>query len=124
MGIGAGFFKTAFRWQRGRQNSGYDKMLLLQSWLPIPFDLYLLHYPEGSEVPPHRDEVDFGRHYRINIILTTAIKGGDFYCANPIYETPRIKIFRPDINEHSVSRVEQGTRYVLSCGWVLRERNV
>ena len=124
MGIAADFFKTAFRWQAGRQNSGYDKMLLLQSWLPIPFDLYLLRYLEGSEVPPHRDEVSFGRHYRLNIILTRAQKGGDFYCANPIYETPRIKIFRPDINEHSVSRVDQGTRYVLSCGWVLRERNV
>ena len=124
MGIAADFLKVAFRWQAGRQNSGYDKMLLLQSWLPIPFDLYLLRYLEGSEVPPHRDEVSFGRHYRLNIILTRAIKGGDFYCANPIFATDHIKIFRPDINEHSVSRVDQGTRYVLSCGWVLRERNV
>ncbi len=122
MEIGTDFFKTVFRWQRGRQNSGYDKMLLWQSWLPILFDLYLLRYPEGSEVPPHHDEVSFGRHYRLNIILTQAKKGGDFYCANPIFATQRIKIFRPDINEHSVSRVEKGTRYVFSLGWVRRER--
>ncbi|MBS1806736.1 MAG: 2OG-Fe(II) oxygenase [Acidobacteria bacterium] len=112
------FFRTAFRWQRGRQNSGYDKMLLLQSWWPLPFDLYLLRYPEGSEVPPHRDTVSFGRHYRLNVILWRAQSGGDFACAHPIVASRRLNLFRPDIHEHSVSRVLRGTRYVLSLGWI------
>jgi hypothetical protein len=117
------FFRAAFRWQRGRQNSGYDKMLLLQSWWPLPFDVYLLRYPEGAEVPPHRDTVSFGRHYRLNIILTRPQAGGEFVCAQPLFATNRIKLFRPDLEEHSVSRVRQGTRYVLSLGWVLRQNS-
>jgi len=32
------FFGTAFRWQRGRQGTGYDKMLLATALWPIPFD--------------------------------------------------------------------------------------
>jgi hypothetical protein len=32
------FLKTAFRWQVGRQRSGYDKMLLLHGLWPLPFD--------------------------------------------------------------------------------------
>jgi hypothetical protein len=114
--------RTAFRWQTGRQKSGYDKMLLLQSWWPLPFDLYLLRYPEGSEVKPHVDAVSFGRHYRLNVVVKRAAAGGEFQCASPIVSTRRIKLFRPDVCEHSVSRVTQGSRYVLSLGWVLRGR--
>jgi hypothetical protein len=39
-------------------------------------------------------------------------------CKTPIFETPRIKLFRPDACEHSVTLVEGGSRYVLSFGWV------
>jgi hypothetical protein len=113
------YFRTAFRWQSGRQSSGYDKMLLLQSMWPLPFDLYILRFPEGSEVKPHTDPVSFGRHFRLNIVLKPATVGGEFQCANPIFETSRIKLFRPDACEHSVTKVELGTRYVLSIGWVL-----
>jgi hypothetical protein len=41
-------------------------------------------------------------------------------CADPIFETRRIKLFRPDACEHSVTRVVGGSRYVFSLGWVLR----
>ena len=44
---------TAWRWQRGRQGTGYDKMLLLTGRWPLPFDSYLIRYPEGSAIPPH-----------------------------------------------------------------------
>ncbi len=109
----------AFRWQRGRQGTGYDKMLLATARWPLPFDSYLIRYPEGSEIPPHTDPVQAGRHYRLNIVLKSPRSGGEFVCANPIFETRRIKLFRPDACEHSVTRVVGGSRYVFSLGWVL-----
>jgi hypothetical protein len=109
----------AFRWQRGRQGTGYDKMLLLTAPWPVPFDSYLIRYPEGSEIPPHTDPVTAGRHYRLNIILKAPASGGEFVCATPLYESKRIKLFRPDACPHSVTRVVGGSRYVLSVGWVL-----
>ena len=106
-----------FRWQRGRQGTGYDKMLLLTA--PWPFDCYLIRYPDGSEIPPHTDPVAAGRHYRLNVILKAPRSGGEFVCAKPLFATTRIKLFRPDACEHSVTRVVGGSRYVLSVGWVL-----
>ncbi len=111
-----------FRWQRGRQGTGYDKMLLLTAPWPLPFDCYLIRYPDGSEIPPHTDPVDAGRHYRLNLILKAPRSGGEFVCANPMFESQRIKVFRPDACEHSVTRVVGGSRYVLSVGWVLGKR--
>lgn len=113
------YLKLAFRWQSGRQGSGYDKMLLLTAPWPVPFDSYLIRYPEGSSIPPHRDPVQTGRHYRLNIVLKAPKSGGEFLCENPIYQSRRIKLFRPDICEHSVSKVQGGSRYILSIGWVL-----
>lgn len=113
------FLSQAFRWQRGRQGTGYDKMLLLTAPWPIPFDSYLIRYPEGSEIPPHTDPVQSGSHYRLNVILKAPKSGGEFICMNPIYSNSRLKLFRPDASEHSVTRVVGGSRYVLSVGWVL-----
>ena len=116
------YVRLAFRWQSGRQGSGYDKMLLLTAPWPVPFDSYLIRYPEGSSIPPHTDPVQRGRHYRLNLILKSPRSGGEFVCATPIYASARIKLFRPDQCEHSVTRVEGGSRYVLSIGWVLAAR--
>jgi hypothetical protein len=106
-------------WQRGRQGTGYDKMLLATAKWPIPFDSYLLRYPTGSAIPAHTDPVTDKRHYRLNIVVRKAGRGGQFICATPIFATERIKLFRPDACEHSVSEVTQGARYVLSIGWIL-----
>lgn len=112
------YFAIAFRWQRGRQGTGYDKMLLATGRWPLPFDSYLLRYPDGAEIPPHTDPVQAGRHYRLNIVLKSSPSGGDFVCASPIFSSKRVKLFRPDACEHSVTRVAGGSRYVLSLGWV------
>ena len=119
-GLLRGYLHDALRWRKGRQGTGYDKMLLLQSWLPLPFDLYLLRFPCGTAIGPHTDRVASGQHYRLNIILKPARRGGEFQCADPIFASRRIKLFRPDRSEHSVTRIEEGSRYVLSLGWVLR----
>lgn len=113
------YFSTAWRWQRGRQQTGYDKMLLLTAHWPLRFDSYLIRYPIGAAIPPHRDRVVSGRHYRLNIVVRKSPGGGEFVCTAPIFSSARIKLFRPDIAEHSVTRVEGGPRYVLSIGWVL-----
>ena len=111
-------FRKLFRWERGRQLSGYDKMLLCGATWPLKFDMYLLKFPEGSEIPPHTDPVSEGQHYRLNIVLKNATEGGDFICKDPIFETRRLKFFRPDASEHQVSRIVKGNRYLLSIGWL------
>ncbi len=92
-------------------------LLATLSW-PIKFDLYLLKFPEGCKITPHKDEVKKGKHYRVNIILKKAKEGGIFKCEKPIYESNRIKIFRPDKNIHEVTEVKKGSRYLLSLGWI------
>lgn len=114
--------RQLWRWQRGRQASGYDKLLLAGLPWPLPCDCWLLHFPEGSEVPPHVDRVTRGRHYRFNIILRKARAGGEFACARTLYANRRIKLFRPDLETHSVTRIASGSRWVLSIGWVRGSR--
>ena len=112
------YFKKAFRWDRGRQGSGYDKMLLLTAPWPIAFDSYLIRYPVGSSIPPHTDPVTGKNHYRLNLILKRSSGGGEFVCSSPIVSTSRVKLFRPDRCEHSVTEVTGSNRYVLSVGWL------
>ncbi|AOT07681.1 hypothetical protein [Pseudoalteromonas luteoviolacea] len=112
--------KRLFRWQKGRQKSGYQKMLVMGAYWAIKFDVYLLKFPEGSEVPEHIDEVSSGRHFRLNLVLKKANKGGEFICQSPLYESNRIKFFRPDCCVHAVTKVEQGNRLLLSIGWIRR----
>ncbi|WP_111977159.1 2OG-Fe(II) oxygenase [Algibacillus agarilyticus] len=111
-----------FRWQSGRQQSGYDKLLLAFGYWPIKFDCYLLRFPTGSEIKPHTDNVTQGKHYRLNIVLKKAKIGGEFICHNPLFQTNRIKLFRPDISTHQVLKITAGTRYLLSFGWVLQTK--
>lgn len=105
------------KWEVGRQGTGYKKKLLLTGLWPVPFDCYLLKYEKGSEIPSHKDPNQNGRHYRLNIVIWKAGKGGEFLTESSIFESKRIKLFRPDIATHSVTRVE-GVRYVLSIGWL------
>lgn len=114
------YFKDCFRWREGRQETGYFKMLLLWSKIPVPFDIYILKYPEGSQITPHVDQVTSGKHYRLNIILKNAKAGGIFKVENSIFETKRIKFFRPDVSEHSVTKIEKGQRILFSMGFILK----
>lgn len=111
-------WKDLWRWQMGRQGSGYDKLLLGGLRWPLPCDCYLLRFPEGSSVPPHVDRVERGRHDRLNVIVRRARSGGEFVCGKTLFASERIKLFRPDVETHSVTRVEHGVRWVFSIGWV------
>jgi hypothetical protein len=113
------YWRRWLHWEAGRQNTGYDKLLLAANPFLIQFDCYLLRFPEGTQIPPHRDPVKSGRHYRLNLIVKRSRAGGEFVCTDPIFETRRVKFFRSDLCTHSVTRVVGGSRYVLSIGWVL-----
>lgn len=104
-------------WQEGRQGTGYRKMLLARGRWPLPFDLWLLHFPEGSEVPWHQDPVPEGSHHRINLDIVQARSGGLFETpAGP--DTRRVRLFRPDNTLHRVTRIDRGSRWLLSFGWI------
>ena len=102
-------------WVAGRQGSGYNKLCLFQSkWLMC--DCYLLYYPQGSRIGVHTDEVESGRHYRLNIMLKKAKKSGEFICPDATFRFWRITLFRPDIQEHMVHTIREGYRVMLSIG--------
>lgn len=114
-----------FKWISGRQSSGYSKMLIASYKFPIPFDFYFLKFPEGSFIKEHIDPVESGyKHYRLNIILKKSKLGGEFISEKHIFETSRIKFFRPDIYKHSVSKIEKGNRYVLSFGFLIKNKKI
>lgn len=107
-------------WKLGRQNTGYATKRLLHSER-FRFDLYLIRYTEGTHIPEHTDPTPGGRHYRVNVVLWPARKGGKFFTKNPSFSFGPIHIFRSDINPHQVTKVERGVRYALSFGIVLKE---
>lgn len=109
------------KWQEGRQGTGYYKLKLFESKL-LKLDVYLLKFPENSYISPHTDPSTLGyQHHRMNVILKKAIKGGEFKKSYKRKEEyGRVIKFRPDIEEHFVSKIKKGSRWVLSVGWLKR----
>jgi hypothetical protein len=110
--------KLTLPWESGRQRSGYQKLKL---WSFGFSDCYLLKYPQGSKIPPHVDAVDGRKHYRLNIVLKRARKGGRFICSRLLFKLGgRVYLFRPDVEKHSITEILEGSRYVLSFGVALK----
>ncbi|SFR43985.1 hypothetical protein SAMN04488073_1264 [Marinobacter gudaonensis] len=77
--------------------------------------IYLVHYPEGHRVVPHIDMVAHGRLYKLNLVLKQPRSGGQFICERNIFNLiGRAYLFRPDLYQHQVSRIEKGNRWLLS----------
>lgn len=113
-----------FRWKEGRQSTGYSVMTLIYSKL-LKLDCYILRYRVGAYIPAHQDKVSEGfKHYRLNIELKAAKKGGELICVESIFRLGPINLFRPDEVIHAVTKVEQGTRYVLSIGWIRKHKSL
>jgi hypothetical protein len=113
------------KWQDGRQGTGHKVLTLINSKL-LKFDCHVLKYPTGSYIPFHTDPAKEGyKHYRLNIILTKAA-GGAFICPNysGVFKWWRFHFFRPDVTEHCVTPVWEGTRYVFSIGWLKKVRSL
>ena len=78
-------------------------------------NIYLVRYFEGHSIMPHLDMVSSGRLYKFNWVLIKPKKGGVFYCEkNRLNLFGRFILFRPDLYEHRVSRIEHGQRWLLS----------
>lgn len=112
------------KWTPGRQNGSYFKKLVYQfKCFGFGFDCYLLKYPTGSFIQRHIDPVDKMDHYRLNIIVKLAEKGGVFTSDKSVFRLgARFVLFRPDQTKHAVSLVEYGTRYVISFGFAKPKR--
>ena len=110
-----------WRWDRGRQGTGYAKFTLAYS-TRLKFDAYILRLPAGTHVPPHNDASPAGfEHHRLNITLRSAAAGGMTYFVNAdgtSNPAPRYYHFRPDLVRHSVSRIDRGEIWILSIGWL------
>jgi len=77
--------------------------------------LYLVRYSAGHRIMPHVDMVSEGRLYKLNCVLVKPEAGGEFICERNIFNWfGRIILFRPDLYQHSVSRIERGNRWLLS----------
>ena len=79
------------------------------------FAVYLVHYSTGHAIMPHVDMVAEGRLYKLNCILVKPQAGGEFRCEKTILNLfGRVVLFRPDLYQHAVSRIERGSRWLLS----------
>jgi len=112
--------KDWFSWKPGRQKTGYDSFLLFLNPFLIPFHVLILRYPEGSCIPPHKDKAKNFKHYRLNFLIKEAKKGGRFITEGAFYQSRFVNFFRPDLHKHEVTKIEIGSRYVFSIGWILR----
>jgi len=77
--------------------------------------VYLVHYSAGHRIMPHVDMVAAGRLYKLNCVLVKPKRGGEFSCERTIVNVfDRVVVFRPDLYQHRVSRIERGNRWLLS----------
>lgn len=106
---------------KGRQGGGYNVYTLFKSkWLKM--DCHIIHLPKGSVVKEHVDPAKEGyAHHRYNYTLKKAKKGGEtFVKFHDAFESkmPRSYHFRPDKMKHRVSKVEKGSVWIFSIGWL------
>ena len=118
-----------FRWDKGRQDARYSKMLLATSQR-FKFDCYLLKIMDGSAIPEHTDPAVEGfEHHRVNMFLLCtqpydrhlAVQG-----PSKTWLFGRIMYFRPDLYKHSMRHMNQmwtgKATYILSIGWLKKAR--
>lgn len=105
-------------WRRGKQNTGYFKCRLGGGRFPFSWNLELIKYPRGAEVPWHLAHASGQKHYILQTELWPAWEGGLMEVEEPIWTFPRREfyfvLFRADKSLHRVTRVKRGTRVVLS----------
>ncbi len=81
-------------------------------------DCWIIRYPIGSYIPPHRDDAPFGSaHWRLNALIQRD-KHAKFSIAGrevDLQERDAI-VFEPSAYTHSVAEVFDCTRYVFSVG--------
>lgn len=130
------YAKESSHWKPGRQKTGYEVICIKRTltflspimikiksvMLPATgdfWDLFLIRYPDGSYIPPHKDQAEiFGqRHQRLNALLKAPDSGGQLRISGDDVhlEIGDAVLFFPDEEEHEVTKV-QGERLLLSSG--------
>lgn len=105
-------------WINGRQKDCiYFKIILfIIKNKYFAFDGYILKYQENQQLPKHKDIVENGVHYRLNIGYGNAL----FECEKNIISLKIWKIsvylFRPDLYFHSLKIIDK--TYKISLGYV------
>jgi hypothetical protein len=102
-------------WVSGRQVGGYKIKQVFSCWFLryLVFDILLIKYTEGTEIPPHRDpEVGL----RFNFVWKNSAKGGEFHVRGKKLKIGPLIIFNPR-NTHYVTKVTSGSRHVFSIGF-------
>lgn len=124
-------------WGDGRQGTGYSranirdtpgvqayitKAIVELGILDDMWDAYFLLYPNGSYIPPHKDDTAFGKtkHMRLNALITKPIDGGilSINGKNVKLREGDAIVFTPNLETHSVSKVV-GERLVFSVGCLI-----
>ncbi len=106
-----------WRWQNGRQHDcEYKKFTLWYFKLgKFGFDCYILKYKGDQVLPKHKDPIENGKHWRLNIGYGFA----NFVCDKLIFDQRfgkfTVFLFRPDLYEHSLYVFEKTTK--LSFGF-------
>ncbi|MFE8073361.1 2OG-Fe(II) oxygenase [Marinobacteraceae bacterium S3BR75-40.1] len=78
-------------------------------------NVYFVRYPEGHKVVPHVDMIAGGQLYKLNCVVRQPKEGGHFECERNLFNLfDRIVLFRPDLHRHSVSKIQRGSRWLLS----------
>lgn len=129
--------KRGDQFEKGRQNTGYDKLDvktlpefedLIRRSLDVHgyakeanyWDAWILRYVEGASIPAHRDEAEIFnmRHHRLNAVALEPNLGGKLFLDTQPYPMPVgwALIFTPDEIVHAVSEVTDGIRLVWSVG--------
>jgi hypothetical protein len=112
-----------FKWEIGRQESIYYKMKIFESKY-LKMDMYILKYIVGSYLPVHKDPSPEGySHNRLNIVLKTPDCGGYFYKEGEFFSNKkRIHKLISSRENHGMTPIVKGSRYVLSFGWLSKEK--
>lgn len=107
-----------WKWEKGRQSDcEYWKLPIysFKIW-GYGFDCYVLKYSENQVLPEHKDPVENGKHWRLNIGWGFA----NFCCKKLIFGKRfgklTIFLFRPDLYSHSLYIFEK--TFKLSFGFV------
>lgn len=104
-----------FRWEKGRQGSGYDKLTLLYSRL-LMADAYILKVPKGVSIPKHTDSAPpHSNHFRINVTVFGHLR---METSQPVKRIGDwFSFFRPDNVVHWADAPKRDT-YIFSFGWI------
>ncbi len=106
-----------FRWQKGWGKTGFELFPLIY-WAWMSMDCYLLRYRTGTKICVQWDKAIGYAHYRFNITLKNAKRGGLMRFEKTIFKLGPFHLFRPDERMFLISPVHEGTKYILSFGWL------